>query len=55
MQVILDKVLPGELADRDVDRGLELCRALAAGLTGAELDESPIDSPDEVFRRLGGS
>lgn len=55
MPVILDKVLPGELADRDVDRGLELCRALAAGLTGAEFDESPIDSPDEVFRRLGGS
>jgi hypothetical protein len=55
MRVILQKVLAQELLDRDVADGEAICAAMAAGIVGARLDEDTGDSPDEVFRRLGGS
>jgi hypothetical protein len=55
MQVVLDKVLPAELEQRDVEDFARICRALAAELSGARLDETSGDAPDEVFRRLGGA
>ena len=55
MDVILEKVLPGELAARGIDDGQSVCSAVAVGLKSAGLDAAVGDSPDEVFRRLGGS
>lgn len=55
LKVILERVLPGELEARDVDDPSELCRSLAAGLLRAGLRDDASDSPDEVFRRLGGA
>jgi len=52
MKVVLDKVLPGELASRGIDDA-SICQTIAGGLAG--LDAGPIgDSPDAVFERLGG-
>lgn len=55
MTVILGRVLPCELESRGVDEGTQVCRTLASGLSGARLDDGRNDSPEEVFRRLGGS
>jgi hypothetical protein len=55
MQVVLEKVLPGELEQRDVEDFERLCRALGSELSAARLGEAGVDSPDEVFRRLGGA
>jgi len=54
MRVVIEKLLPVELTARGVDNCDSICRRLTAGL-GA-LDAEPMtDSPDEIFKRLGGS
>jgi hypothetical protein len=56
MAVMLERTMPVELAARGVARAEELCRTLARGLD----DFSPTgdgpgqDTPEDVFRRLGG-
>jgi hypothetical protein len=55
MVVILDKVLPGELLARGVSDEHALCSAISTSLKSAKLDAGGDESPDEVFRRLGGS
>ncbi|MAE97061.1 MAG: hypothetical protein CL910_20615 [Deltaproteobacteria bacterium] len=54
MKVVLEKVLPGELSARGIDGGADLCVQLKAGLAGIERGSEP-ETPDAVFRRLGGS
>ena len=56
MGVIIEKVLPGELAARGVENEAALCASLATAIKSAQLDAvgAAADSPDEVFRRLGG-
>ena len=56
MLVVLEKVLPTELANRGVEDAGALCGAIAAALeqAGPSLSESSERSPEEVFRRLAG-
>jgi hypothetical protein len=54
MRVVIEKLLPVELTARGIDDCDSICMRLIAGL-GA-LDAKPMtDSPDEIFKRLGGS
>jgi hypothetical protein len=55
MKVVLEKVLPAELASRGVAQGERLCQRIAAGLAGLADDSRDGESPDAVFARLGGS
>ena len=58
MRVVVEKLLPGELETRGVDGASEMRDAMLVGLE--TLAEEPAqsgsgtDTPDEVFRRLGG-
>ncbi len=55
MKVVLEKVLPAELATRGVAEGEALCRRIAASLSGLASEAEGGDSPDAVFARLGGA
>jgi hypothetical protein len=55
MSVMLDKTMPRELEARGVADAPGLCRGLIAGLEGFQGDAGgPGESPEDVFRRLGG-
>ena len=52
IKVVIERLLPGELAARGVEDAAEVCDRLAAEVErvdGGDLAEAP----DEVFRRLG--
>jgi len=54
MRVVIEKVLPAELAARGIADATPICTRLVSGVRS--LDAGPAnDSPDEIFRRLGGS
>lgn len=57
MQVLLDKVLPGEMNSRGVKDSPGVCRAISSALTSSGLADSraATDSPEEIFRRLASS
>jgi hypothetical protein len=56
MKVVLERVLPTELASRGVTDGARLCQRMAADLSGlADDTEGGGESPDAVFARLGGA
>jgi len=52
LAVVLEKVMPAELADRGIPDGLETCRTLRNELANADLAAAPGDTADAVFRRL---
>ena len=53
MCVVIEKVLPGELDARGVASVEEVCARLAIGIS--RIDSGGLaESPDQVFRRLGG-
>jgi len=53
MKVVVEKLLPGELSCRGIAAGAGLCAAIGTGLTG--MGSGPaVETPDAVFRRLGG-
>jgi hypothetical protein len=56
MAVMLERSMPVELAARGVSQAEELCRTLVRDLEDFSPagDESGQDSPEDVFRRLGG-
>ena len=58
MQVVAQKVLPGELERRGVADAESICSGLLPGLKALASDPAAIvstaEQPDEVFRRLGG-
>lgn len=54
LAVVVEKVLPGELASRGVEGHEGLCSAIRTGL-GSLAPGPQADSPDAVFERLGGS
>jgi hypothetical protein len=54
MGVVLERVLPGELAGRGVADADGLCRNLAS-IVSALPEEAAGDTPDMVFQRLGSS
>lgn len=57
MRVVAQKVLPRELRQRGVQNEGALCERLVAGLDVLEGQSSSAtaDTPDAIFRRLGGS
>jgi hypothetical protein len=56
MMVVVDRILPRELRQRGVADEAGLCSRLQAGLRqlGASAAPSSQDTPDAIFRRLGG-
>lgn len=55
MRVVLEKVMPKELAARGVKDADGVCRTLAAGVAGVGGSGSGAETPEEVFRRLAGA
>ena len=57
MEVLLRELLPKELQSRGVEDGGSACEHLLRGLKVANLSdaESSVESPEAVFKRLGGS
>lgn len=53
MAVVLEKVLPGELASRGIEDAQGICAALAARLAGIEAGGKTAETPEDVFARLG--
>lgn len=55
MSVMLEKTMPKELVARGVDDADPLCSSLVKSLEGYRgQDASGAESPEDVFRRLGG-
>ena len=56
LQVVFEKVMPGELDSRGVSNMQDVCAAVLADLADAR--DAAVDasatSPDEIFRRLAG-
>jgi hypothetical protein len=55
MKVVAEKVLAGELVSRGIEAAEQICSELAAGVATVQQSEGASDSPDEVFKRLGGN
>ena len=53
MRVVIERVLPDELTARGIEGAVELCARMATRVSSIEAG-SVAESPDEVFRRLGG-
>lgn len=53
MRVVVEKLLPVELGARGLDSTDSICMRLATGLGAIEAAPKS-DSPDEIFKRLGG-
>lgn len=55
MEVMLQKVLPGELSTRGVTQSQVVCEGLVSALAafGAGDAEAESESPEDVFSRLG--
>jgi len=53
MAVVLKRILPAALRSRGVEAHESICEEISRGL--AALNLAPVaDSPDAIFRRLGG-
>jgi hypothetical protein len=54
LAVVVEKVLPGELAARGIEKAEALCAGLAQRLAGREAGAKR-ETPEAIFARLGGS
>lgn len=54
LSVVVEKVLPAELASRGVEGHEDLCAAIRTGLESLS-PGAQAETPDAVFERLGGS
>ena len=55
MKVVLERLLPGELATRGVEDAESLCVTLLPDLQALASDARDVsEAPEDVFRRLGG-
>lgn len=54
MRVVIEKVLPGERIARGVDNAEGVCSGLALGVARVSRGAG-VESPDEVFKRIGGA
>lgn len=52
MEMVVGRVLAGELSARGVQRAQVVCEHLLTRLKECKLDSSPHDSADEIFARL---
>ncbi len=53
MRVVIERILASELVARGIEDADQKCTQLASGIS-AVVGSGSSDSPDEVFRRLGG-
>ena len=53
MKVVLERILPGELASRGVEDSDALCSTLRTSLDDLG-PEDAAETPDAIFQRLGG-
>jgi hypothetical protein len=53
LRVVAERVLPAELQARGVENCTELCSAIGRGLSRLA-PGAATETPDEIFRRLGG-
>jgi hypothetical protein len=55
LQVVFEKVMPGELSKRGVSNAASVCEAVMREVkTFAQHDTADKSQPEAVFRRLGG-
>jgi hypothetical protein len=54
LEVAVEKLLPGELSARGVEDTSSVCSAISAKLRTLGPEAGASDSPEDVFRRLGG-
>lgn len=54
LEAVLRKILPRELLVRGVDDALEVCEFLASSASQYVGQQDEGDTPEDVFRRLGG-
>jgi len=55
LSVVVERILVGELRARGIENPDEVCEQLAIGLKSQESASSAGESPEDVFKRLGGS
>lgn len=55
LAVVVKRILAGELRARGVDNAETTCESLITGLKNLRASASASDSPEDVFKRLGGS
>lgn len=55
LAVVVKRVLGGELRARGVDDAEAICESLITGLKNLHATAGASDSPEDVFKRLGGS
>jgi hypothetical protein len=53
MATVMRKVLPKELDSRGIEDGESTCASIASALSDLP-EEGAVDTPEEIFRRLGG-
>lgn len=53
MQVVVERILPGELQSRGIESGEGVCQSITSALSGLA-STGGAETPDAVFRRLGG-
>jgi hypothetical protein len=53
--VVLEKLLPTELASRGIPAPGELCARIGKALAGIDAGAARTDSPEAIFARLAGS
>lgn len=54
LAVVLERILPNELATRGVDDSADLTGELASQIRAMSFDGDTAEAPDRVFERLGG-
>jgi hypothetical protein len=57
LRAVFEKLMPKELEAHGVGEATAICKALIDDIASAasEADSTPANSPDEIFKRLGGS
>jgi hypothetical protein len=57
LQVVFEKLMPGELDSRGVSDVRNVCTAVLADLarTGGDAEDASTTNPDEIFRRLAAN
>jgi hypothetical protein len=57
LRAVFEKLMPKELDARGVSDSAATCKAVIGVIAGAasEADSTAANSPDEIFKRLGGS
>jgi len=55
MSAVMTQLMPQELKNRGIENAEPICRAIASALAALPDESVPVDTPESVFQRLGGS